>query len=75
VCYLMLKRLTVVLAFLMIMACMGTLFAATNVLTREEKTMNELIKGELMLKNETEIQAALNDQMDLMMYIRQSVKC
>ena len=65
----MLKRFTVVLVILIIVASMGTVFAATNVLARGEKTMNELIKGEPMLANEAEIKAAFNDQMILMMYI------
>ena len=67
---LMLKRFTVVLVCLVIVASMGTVFAATQVLTRGEKTMNDLIKGEQMITNEKDAITAFKDQMILMMYIR-----
>ena len=66
----MLKRFTVVLVCLMMVTSLSTVFAATNVLTRGEKTMNDLIKEEPMITNEKDAIAALKDQMALMMYIR-----
>lgn len=65
----MLKRFTVVLVILMILATMGTVFAAPT-MSDSKKTMNDLIKGEQMLSNEKDAITALKDQMVLMMYIR-----
>lgn len=65
----MLKRFTAILVILMIMASMGTVFAAPT-MSDSKKTMNDLIKEEPMITNEDEIKAALNDQIILMMYIR-----
>jgi len=66
---LMLKRFTVVLVILMIVASMGTVFAAPT-MSDSKKTMNDLIKQEPMLTNEKDAITALKDQMILMMYIR-----
>lgn len=66
----MLKRFTVILVCLMMVTSFSTVFAATQVLTRGEKTMNDLIKEEPMLTNEKDAITALKDQMVLMMYIR-----
>jgi len=65
----MLKRFTVILVILMIVASMGTVLAAP-VMTSGEKTMNDLIKGEQMITNEKDAITALKDQMVLMMYIK-----
>ena len=65
----MLKRFTVVLVTLIIVASMGTVFAVPN-MSDSKKTMNDLIKGEQMLTNEKDAITALKDQMLLMMYIR-----
>ncbi|MHC1760145.1 MAG: hypothetical protein AB9917_11640 [Negativicutes bacterium] len=65
----MLKRFTVVLVILMIVASMGTVFAVPT-MSDSKKTMNDLIKGEQMLSNEKDAITALKDQMVLMMYIR-----
>ena len=65
----MLKRFTVVLVILMIVASMGTVFAAPT-MSDSKKTMNDLIKQEQMLTNEKDAIMALKDQMVLMMYIR-----
>jgi hypothetical protein len=65
----MLKRFTVVLVILMIVASMGTVFAAPT-MSDSKKTMNDLIKQEPMLANEKDATTALKDQMILMMYIR-----
>ena len=65
----MLKRIMVVLVILMIMASMGTIFAAP-VMTSSEKSMNDLINGEQMITNEKDAITAFKDQMVLMMYIR-----
>ena len=66
----MLKRFTVVLVILMIVASMGTVFAAPTIMSDSKKTMNDLIKGEQMITNEKDAITALKDQMILMMYIR-----
>ena len=65
----MLKRFTVVLVILLIVASMGTVLAAPT-MSDSKKTMNDLIKGEQMLTNEKDAITALKDQMLLMMYIR-----
>ena len=65
----MIKRFTVVLVILMIVASMGTVFAAPT-MSDNKKTMNDLIKGEQMIANEKDAITALKDQMILMMYIR-----
>lgn len=65
----MLKRFTVVLVCLMIVASLGTVFAAP-IMSDSKKTMNDLIKGEQMITNEKDAITALKDQMVLMMYIR-----
>lgn len=65
----MLKRFTVVLVILMIVASMGTVLAAPT-MSDSKKTMNDLINGEQMLTNEKDAITALKDQMILMMYIR-----
>ena len=65
----MLKRFTVVLVILMIVASMGTVLAAPT-MSDSKKTMNDLIKGEQMLTNEKDAISALKDQMILVMYIR-----
>ena len=65
----MLKRFTVILVILMIVASMGTVLAAP-VMASGEKTMNDLIKGEQMITNEKDAITAFKDQMVLMMYIR-----
>ncbi len=66
----MLKRLTVILVCLMVVTSLSTVFASSIVVSRGDKTMNDLIKGEQMLTNEAEITTAFKDQMILMMYIR-----
>jgi hypothetical protein len=66
---LMLKRFTVILVILMMMASMGTVFAAPT-MSDSKKTMNDLIKGEQMISNEKEAITAFKDQMILMMHIR-----
>ena len=65
----MLKRFTVVLVILMIVASMGTVLAAPT-MSDSKKTMNDLIKGEQMLTNEKDAITAFKDQMILVMYIR-----
>ena len=65
----MLKRFTVVLVVLMIVASMGTVFAAPT-MSDGKKTMNDLINGEQMITNVKDVITALKDQMILMMYIR-----
>ena len=67
--FFMLKRFKVVLVILMIVASMGTVFAAPTI-SDSKKTMNDLIKQEPMLANEKDATMALKDQMILMMYIR-----
>ena len=66
----MLKRLTVFLVCLMVVTSLSTVFASSIVVSRGDKTMNDLIKGEQMLTNEAEMTTAFKDQMILMMYIR-----
>jgi ligand-binding sensor domain-containing protein len=65
---LMLKRFTVILVILMIVASMGTVFAAPT-MSDSKKTMNDLIKGEQMISNEKDAITAFKDQMILMMHI------
>jgi len=65
----MLKRITVLLVCLMVVTSLSTAFASSIVMSRGDKTMNELIKGEQMLTNEAEMTTAFKDQMILMMYI------
>jgi hypothetical protein len=48
---------------------MDTVFAAPA-MSDSKKTMNDLIKGEQMFTNETEVKTAFKDQMILMMHIR-----
>jgi ligand-binding sensor domain-containing protein len=69
----MLKRFTAMLVVLMILASMGTVFAAPFAyltMSDSKKTMNDLIKGEQMITNEKDAITAFKDQMILMMYIR-----
>ena len=65
----MLKRFTVILVCLMMMASMSSVFAAPA-MSDSKKTMNDLIKGEQMITNEKDAITAFKDQMVLMMYIR-----
>ena len=65
----MLKRFTVILVCLMVVTSLSTVFASSIVVSRGDKTMNDLIKGEQMLTNEAEMTTAFKDQMILMMYI------
>ena len=67
--FFMLKRFKVVLVILMIVASMGTVFAAPSI-SDSKKTMTDLIKEEPMLTNEKDAVTALKDQMVLMMYFR-----
>ena len=64
----MLKRFTVILVCLMMMASMSSVFAAPT-MSDSKKTMNDLIKGEQMITNEKDAITAFKDQMILMMYI------
>ena len=66
----MLKRFTVILVCLMVVTSLSTAVASSIVVSRGDKTMNDLIKGEQMLTNEAEMTTAFKDQMILMMYIR-----
>ena len=65
----MVKRFTVVLVILLIVASMGTVFAAPT-MSDSKKTMADLIKGEQMIANQKDAITAIKDQMVLMMYIR-----
>ena len=65
----MLKRFTVILVILMIVASMSSVFAAPT-MSDSKKTMNDLIKEEQMITNEKDAITAFKDQMILMMYIR-----
>ena len=65
----MLKRFTVILVCLMVVTSFSTVFASSIVMSRGDKTMNDLIKGEQILTNEAEMTTAFKDQMILMMYI------
>ena len=65
----MLKRFAVVLVILVIVASLGTVFAAPT-MSDSKKTMSDLIKGEQMIANQKDAITAIKDQMVLMMYIR-----